>query len=196
MAYGMAPVLTSGVLGVALLGGLVLGGGSMLQQMASGPEQRPVATATPSGDQTTDPGSQPTSTPTSTPGDPSATPTGAPSQDPGGEPSGDPTTVPTPGPSDPGEPGTGEPGSNPTPNPDPTRGHPGDPGDWNYNSDGDVIHLITQGDTLSKISAQYGVSVDQLAEYNGIRDVNLIYADSALRVPYLLIPRPDSVRNK
>lgn len=45
------------------------------------------------------------------------------------------------------------------------------------------VYLIQYGDTLSHISAKVSRSVDELAEYNKIKDVNLIYAESALRIP-------------
>lgn len=45
------------------------------------------------------------------------------------------------------------------------------------------IYIIQPGDTLSGISAATGVSVDKLAYVNGIADVNLIYAGSALEIP-------------
>lgn len=45
------------------------------------------------------------------------------------------------------------------------------------------IYIIQPGDTLSGISAATGVSVDRLAYVNGIADVNLIYAGSALEIP-------------
>lgn len=46
-----------------------------------------------------------------------------------------------------------------------------------------VIHIVQPEDTLSSISARYGVSVDAIAKANKIRDVNLIYDDSALKIP-------------
>lgn len=49
--------------------------------------------------------------------------------------------------------------------------------------DGTVVYHVQWGDTLSGISYMFGVSVDELAEYNHIKDVNLIYAASALRIP-------------
>lgn len=49
--------------------------------------------------------------------------------------------------------------------------------------DGTVVYHIQWGDTLGKISGMFGISVDELAEYNHIRDVNLIYATSSLRIP-------------
>jgi hypothetical protein len=52
----------------------------------------------------------------------------------------------------------------------------------------DTVRYIHWGDTLSQISLETGVSVDRLAQYNAIPMVDLIYAESALRVPYLLIP--------
>lgn len=49
--------------------------------------------------------------------------------------------------------------------------------------DGTYVYLIKQGDTLTSLSAAFGHSVDELANFNQIRNVDLIYADSALRVP-------------
>lgn len=48
---------------------------------------------------------------------------------------------------------------------------------------GPKVITIRYGDTLSSISLETGVSVDELAAANGIRDVNLIYADSSLQIP-------------
>jgi LysM repeat protein len=56
----------------------------------------------------------------------------------------------------------------------------------------DTVYYIRGGDTLSQISRETGISVDRLAQYNAIPQVNLIYADSALRVPYVLIPGQES----
>lgn len=50
---------------------------------------------------------------------------------------------------------------------------------------GQQVYVVQDGDTLSSISAATGVSVDRLAEANGIRNVHLIYRGSAL-----VIPRP------
>lgn len=47
----------------------------------------------------------------------------------------------------------------------------------------ETVYVIQNGDTLSSISGRVGYSVDELAEYNHIADVNLIYSDSALRLP-------------
>jgi LysM repeat protein len=45
------------------------------------------------------------------------------------------------------------------------------------------VYVVQNGDTLSSISAATGVSVDRLAEANGIRNVHLIYRGSALVIP-------------
>lgn len=50
-------------------------------------------------------------------------------------------------------------------------------------ADGTYVYLIQPGDTLSRLSAVFGYSVDALANFNEIRNVNLIYDGSALRIP-------------
>ena len=45
------------------------------------------------------------------------------------------------------------------------------------------VYVVQNGDTLSSISAATGVSVDRLAEANGIRNVHLIYRGSTLVIP-------------
>ena len=47
----------------------------------------------------------------------------------------------------------------------------------------ETVYIIQEGDTLSYISGQLGYSVDELASYNKIEDKNLIYSNSALRLP-------------
>ena len=49
--------------------------------------------------------------------------------------------------------------------------------------DGTSVYIIQPGDTLSSLSAMFGYSVDELANFNQIRDVHLIYSNSALRIP-------------
>jgi LysM domain. len=49
--------------------------------------------------------------------------------------------------------------------------------------DGNQIYLVEKGDTLTAVSSRISYSVDEIAEYNHIRDVNLIYAGEVLRVP-------------
>lgn len=45
------------------------------------------------------------------------------------------------------------------------------------------VYVVQDGETLSSISVATGVSVDRLAEANGIRNVHLIYRGSALVIP-------------
>lgn len=58
-----------------------------------------------------------------------------------------------------------------------------DPENIIQDEDGTYIYLIQNGDTLTQLSAAFGYSVDQIANFNQIRDVNLIYANSVLRIP-------------
>lgn len=46
-----------------------------------------------------------------------------------------------------------------------------------------LIYTIKSGDTLTKISARTLFSVDEIANFNQIRNVNMIYTNSALRLP-------------
>lgn len=54
-----------------------------------------------------------------------------------------------------------------------------------------IVYQVVSGDTLTSISSEFGVGVDRIAEYNKIRDVNVIYAGSALQLPILVIPTDD-----
>lgn len=58
-----------------------------------------------------------------------------------------------------------------------------DPSNIIQDMNGTRVYLIQPGDTLSQISAAFGYSVDKLANLNEIRNVNLIYANSALQIP-------------
>lgn len=49
--------------------------------------------------------------------------------------------------------------------------------------EGNMIYFVKKGDTLSAVSGIVGYSVDELAEYNHIKNVNLIYIDENLRIP-------------
>jgi LysM repeat protein len=44
-------------------------------------------------------------------------------------------------------------------------------------------YKIQAGDTLSKIAAKFGTTVNELVQLNGIKNPNLIYAGSVLKVP-------------
>lgn len=45
------------------------------------------------------------------------------------------------------------------------------------------IYDVQWGDTLSDISRMFGRSVDSIAEYNHIQNVDLIYAESSIVIP-------------
>ena len=44
------------------------------------------------------------------------------------------------------------------------------------------IHTVKKGDTLRKLSKHYGVSVDDLIQWNNIQDRNLIYIGQEIRI--------------
>ena len=52
----------------------------------------------------------------------------------------------------------------------------------------DEIYYIQDGDTLTALSARFGVSIDYIAAYNAVRDVNVISEGAVLRVPFLYVP--------
>ncbi len=45
------------------------------------------------------------------------------------------------------------------------------------------VHVVESGDTLSKIAEEYGVTVRDLQEYNGISDPSLIRLGQKIRIP-------------
>lgn len=47
----------------------------------------------------------------------------------------------------------------------------------------DEVYYIQEGDTLTMLSEQFDMSVDYIAEYNAVRDVDLISEGAALRMP-------------
>lgn len=47
----------------------------------------------------------------------------------------------------------------------------------------DVEYIVQPGDTLSKIAKIYGLSYQELAEYNGIADPNYIEVDQVIQIP-------------
>ncbi|MCY1718535.1 LysM peptidoglycan-binding domain-containing protein [Microbacterium sp. SL62] len=52
----------------------------------------------------------------------------------------------------------------------------------------DTVYVIERGDTLTSISAKLGVSVDAIAEYNAVKDVDVISEGAALRTPFIYVP--------
>ncbi len=45
-----------------------------------------------------------------------------------------------------------------------------------------LIYIVVPGDTLAKIAAQYGVTVDELARWNNIVDLNKIYPGQSILI--------------
>lgn len=48
---------------------------------------------------------------------------------------------------------------------------------------GETIYVVVKGDTLSRIASLYGTTYQKLAEYNGIKNPNLIYPGQHIRIP-------------
>lgn len=46
-----------------------------------------------------------------------------------------------------------------------------------------ATHVVQPGENLFRIALRYGLTVDQLAHYNGIYNPNLIFAGQVLRLP-------------
>lgn len=59
-----------------------------------------------------------------------------------------------------------------------------DPSETSDRPTEDVVHIIEPGDTLTDISATYGVSLERIVAENLIADPNVIYAGAALVIPY------------
>jgi LysM repeat protein len=48
---------------------------------------------------------------------------------------------------------------------------------------GETIHVVQPGDNLFRIGLRYGFTAQELAAYNGIPNVNLIYVGQEIRIP-------------
>lgn len=48
---------------------------------------------------------------------------------------------------------------------------------------GEIVHTVRAGENLFRIAQQYNVTVDALAQYNGITNTRLIYVGQQLRIP-------------
>ncbi|HEX2183338.1 MAG TPA: LysM peptidoglycan-binding domain-containing protein [Rubrobacteraceae bacterium] len=46
-----------------------------------------------------------------------------------------------------------------------------------------AVWIVRPGDTLSEIGERFGVSAEQIAQHNGIRDPDLIFPGQRLRIP-------------
>lgn len=51
----------------------------------------------------------------------------------------------------------------------------------NYNTE-TIYYTVKRGDTLSSIASRYGTTVQEIAQINGIQNVNLIYPGQVLRI--------------
>lgn len=60
----------------------------------------------------------------------------------------------------------------------------------------DTIYDVQPGDTLTSISARLGMSVDSIAAYNAVRNVDVISSGSVLRVPYIYVPPTTGVESR
>lgn len=47
----------------------------------------------------------------------------------------------------------------------------------------DIVYTIKEGDTLSGIASKYGTTYQKLAEYNNIKDPNIIYVGQKIKIP-------------
>ena len=45
-----------------------------------------------------------------------------------------------------------------------------------------ILYVVKRGNTLSQIAREFGVSVEQIAELNDIKNINLIYVGEVLRI--------------
>lgn len=45
------------------------------------------------------------------------------------------------------------------------------------------VYIVVAGDTLSKIASKYNTTYQKLAEYNGIKNPNLIYPGQVIKIP-------------
>jgi lysozyme len=50
-------------------------------------------------------------------------------------------------------------------------------------SSGGNVYIVQRGDTLSRIARRFGVNLFTLANFNGITNINLIYAGQRLLIP-------------
>lgn len=165
MGYGMAPVYAAGVITAFMVPGLAFGSVAMANSISGEEEdETPSVTQTDSPDATEDPDE------TADPDDPASSP----GRDSGRDDDVDET--------DPDADADEDAGSGTDAADEAEQTEEGIDEDGYY--DTDVVHIVEPGETLSSISADYAVPVEVLAEHNEISDVNVIYADSALLIPY------------
>jgi hypothetical protein len=57
------------------------------------------------------------------------------------------------------------------------------PAEQPVTSSGETIHVVQPGDNLFRIGLRYGFTAQELAAYNNIPNVNLIYVGQEIRIP-------------
>ncbi|MEM8857958.1 MAG: LysM peptidoglycan-binding domain-containing protein [Chloroflexota bacterium] len=65
--------------------------------------------------------------------------------------------------------------SNPTPTPAPTQEQPP--------TTSETTHVVAPGDTIGRIAARYGVTINSIVSANGLFNANLIYVGQVLKIP-------------
>ena len=53
----------------------------------------------------------------------------------------------------------------------------------NNNNQNEIVYVVKKGDTLSGIASKYGTTYQKLAEYNNIKNTNLIYVGQKIKIP-------------
>ncbi len=153
---------------------------------AVAPSDAATAALAPSATSTLQASPAPTATPSSSPvpPEPSSSPGNTPSPSPSPRPTQTPapTATPTPTRTDPPTPTltdtltpTPTSTSSPTPSPQPAAGATFGP--WT------VVHVLQPGETLARIAARYGSSVEAIAESSGLENPDLVYRGQILTVP-------------
>ena len=56
----------------------------------------------------------------------------------------------------------------------------------------DTVYTVVKGDTLSGIAKKYNTTYQKLAEYNGIKNPNLIYVGQKIKIPNGSTPTPST----
>lgn len=55
----------------------------------------------------------------------------------------------------------------------------------------EFIHIVQRGENLFRIGLKYGIDADTLAQYNGLRDPDKIYAGQSIKIPVEFAPPAD-----
>ena len=55
--------------------------------------------------------------------------------------------------------------------------------DYNIHDTSHRLYIVRRGNTLTQIAREYGVTIENIVELNGIANPNLIYIGETLRIP-------------